>query len=130
MSDEIRVSVPLNAKSAQGILLSIAATESTYNRGWKWWAHDVSVNAVFQYGNARVVKIQESLGDPDTVGYNTVETEMIWRIEVDNTLTGGEDEKYFQLRGEYSSYDGDDWHNTVKEVRPTQKVVRIFEVAP
>lgn len=129
MSD-IKVSIDLNAKSAQAILLSIAATESTYNRGWKWWAHDVEVDRVFRYGNARVVKIQEALGDYDSVGYNTVETEMVWRIEVDNTFTGGEDEKYFRLRGEYSSYDGDDWENVVKEVRPTQKTVRIFEITP
>jgi hypothetical protein len=130
MSDEIRVSIELNAKSAQAILLSIAATESTYNRGWSWWAHDVPVDKMFRYGNARVVKVQETLGDYDSVGYNTLETELVWRIEVDNTLTGGEEEKYFRLRGEYSSHDGDDWENVVKEVRPTQKVVRIFENTP
>lgn len=130
MSDELRVSIPLNAKSAQGILLSIAAEQAHYNQGWAWWAHDAPVDKVFRYGNARVVKVQETLGDYDTVGYSTVETEMVWRIEVDNTLTGGEDERYFRLKGEYSSCDGDDWQNVVKEVRPTQKVVRIFESAP
>jgi len=124
------VSIPLNAKSAQSILLGIAGESALYNKGWAWWAHDVSVDKVFTYGNARVVKVQESLGDYDTAGYNTMETEMVWRIEVDNTLTGGEFEKYFRLKGEYTSYDGEDWQSVVKEVRPTQKVIRVYESAP
>jgi len=115
----------LDAKAAQAVLLAIAGNNASYNEGWAWWAHDVAINEGFEHGNVRVTKIQESLGDYDTAGYNTQETEMVWKFE----SGGGQftDEKFFQLRGEYTSYDGDDWNNTVREVRPTEKVVRVFE---
>lgn len=122
----MKVEMELDAKAAQAVLLAIAATESTYNRGWAWWAHDVDVDNTFTHGNMKVTKVQEDLGDSDTAGYRTLETEMIWRFEADDKL-GGEDTKFFQLRGEYTSYDGNDWENVVKEVRPTEKVVRVFE---
>jgi len=111
----------LDAKAAQAILLAIAASDSNYNKGWSWWAHDVPTNKVFEHGNMFVTKIQEDLGDYETAGYRTLDTEMIWRF------SDGDEVKFFQLRGEYTSYDGDDWQNVVKEVRPTEKVVRVFE---
>lgn len=114
------VKVLLSDNVARAILLDVAKKVGSYNQAWSWWAYEAreQFSYPFGFGVARVV--QRTVGDFNATG----DTEMIFELHWDAEETP----HFYRIRGEYSSYGGDEWDSlTFKEVRPTEKVIRLYE---
>ncbi len=52
-------------------------------------------------------------------GYNVEDIEMVFRLHNSET--------YWQIEGKWSSYDGQDWNDNLKQVFPHEKVVTVYQ---
>jgi len=105
--------VHLTEGVARALLLDIATKFRGYNDAWSWWAYEAGDKS-YPYGGG-VARKEQFTDDDDTL-------DLIISIVPDME----EDPVYFRVRGEASSYGKDKWEATVKEVKPTQRVVRVY----
>jgi hypothetical protein len=107
--------VTLTSNVARALLLDVAEMYKGYNEAWNWWAYEADDERVYHYGGG--VAKREQLVSNDS------QLELILSITPDM-----EDETiFFRVRGEESSYGRDRWDATVTEVKPTPRIVRIYE---
>lgn len=100
---------------ARAILLDIADVYSGYNEAWTWWAYESDEEKSYPYGGGTAKRAQ--------VVTNDSQVELI--IEL---LSDMEDDPVFvRVRGEDSSYGRNKWDATVSIVKPTARVVRVYE---
>lgn len=107
--------ITLSGDVARIILLEIASRENGYNEAWAWWAYDADDTKSYAYGFGTVKK--EQIVDVDG------QIELIISI-----LPDYEDlPTYFRIRGEMNSYGRDKWDSQINIVKPTSRVIRVYE---
>lgn len=107
--------IELTGAVAKIIFLDIADKQNGYNDSWSWWAYeaDDTKSYAYGYGTAKMEQMTNTDG----------QLELILSI-----LPDAEDvPTFFRIRGEDSSYGGNRWDAQVTEVRPTSRVVRVYE---
>lgn len=107
--------ITLSGDVARIILLEIASAQNGYNDAWAWWAYDADDTKSYGYGFGTAKK--EQMVDVDG------QIELIISILPDAHDTPA----YFRVRGELNSYGRNKWDAVVTEVKPTSRVVRIYE---
>jgi hypothetical protein len=107
--------VTLTTNIIRALLLDIADTYKGYNEAWNWWAYESDEEKVYSYGGGVAKRAQVVNSDS--------QIELI--IEL---LPDMEDTPVFvRVRGEESSYGRDKWDATVSIVKPTARVIRVYE---
>lgn len=123
------ITVELSDSIARALLKDIAEenTGKSYasNKGWAWWAYDAHKEVGYPFGGGTVYVVQR----PETPEWGNLQdegdTEIVFQFAIDTS----DEEIFFRVEGEYTSYNGDTWdEGTFKRVRPTAVVKRVFEV--
>jgi hypothetical protein len=109
--------ITLTGHVARVILLDIANDAGGYgrNEGWNWWAYEAGDGASYPYGHG-VAKMEQLTS-------SGAQLELIISIHPEKE----EEPSFFCVRGEESSYGRDKWDAVVTPVKPTARVVRVYE---
>lgn len=128
----MKVLIDLDDRLAKALLLTIAGDptrgswKSDY-KDWAWWEKIAQRDVAYTVGSVQVRLVQvvahDDYDDSSFGGYAAQNTEMVWEFSDDSD----DPAQFYRLTGTASSY-GDAWSDvTFKLVKPTEKVVRVYE---